>query len=381
MIIIYIMNIFQRLKILDKIQLYTNQKYFNIFKEVFLNDQLYDKKLIKVFDLQSKYNKKTNEYSNIKLKERTSNYWENLYHSFQLKKMNYIFKKQNDFISDSPEFISEIVIKYLQLLSKKIYKFLILVSVKFNIPINYLKQEYINLCSEEIKNIYKNILNCLWENNIKLNPIYLTNKKYIESFTKKNNPKAKRSSSIFLKEKNILIKNNDNLHDSYSLNSLVKNTNEENKDKNKIKNKIDYEIYSIAQGKYPSGYLVEKFLKQTDFDSLEKKSIINKKYKKLIKVNSISSFNNVKIKKKYKLSKFEDNKNNNKTFRNSFFPIIKKKEFLVKKKHKNIFLYYNKNLLNFSTRNSNLSTQLLRNWSNPNLKNKFFLSKEDMFYQ
>ena len=51
MIIIYIMNIFQRLKLLDKFQLYTNQKYFNIFKEVFLNDQLYDKKLIKVFDL------------------------------------------------------------------------------------------------------------------------------------------------------------------------------------------------------------------------------------------------------------------------------------------------------------------------------------------
>ena len=64
MIIIYIMNIFQRLKLLDKFQLYKS-KIFNIFKEVFLNDHFYDKKLIKVFDLQSKYNKKINEYSNI----------------------------------------------------------------------------------------------------------------------------------------------------------------------------------------------------------------------------------------------------------------------------------------------------------------------------
>ena len=79
MIIIYIMNIFQRLKILDKIQLYTNQKYFNIFKEIFLNDKSYKKKLIKVFDLQSKYNKKINDYTNSKLKERISNYWEKIY--------------------------------------------------------------------------------------------------------------------------------------------------------------------------------------------------------------------------------------------------------------------------------------------------------------
>ena len=376
------MNIFQRLKILDKIQLYTNQKYFNIFKEIFLNDKSYNKKLIKVFDLQSKYNKKINDYTNSKLKERISNYWENLYHSFQLKKMNYIFKKQNDFISDSPEFISEIVIKYLQLLSKKIYKFLILISVKFNYPINYLKEEYINLCTEEIKIIYDNILSSLRKNNKKkLNPIYQTNKNYIESLFKKKKPKLHNSSTTSLKGKNIIMKKyNNHLHHSHSLISLIKNTNEENKDKKKGKYLFDNEINSIAQGKYPSGYLVEQFLKQTDFDSPEKK-LLKKKCKKLIKVNSTSSFNKIKLQKKYKFTnKFEDNKNNNQTFRNTFFPNIKKNDFLFKKNKKNIFLY-NRDVLNFSTRNSSISNRFYRNWSNPQLKHKFFLSKEDMFYQ
>ena len=371
------MKIFQELKISNKIQLYINQKYFNIFKKVFLNDKSYDKKLIKVFDLQSKYNKKINEYTYSKLKERISNYWHNLYHSFQLKKMNYKYKTQNEFISDSPEFISEIVIKYLQLLSKKIYKLLILISVKFNLPINYLKEEYINLCSDQIKLIYDNILNYLWKRNKKLNPIYQTNKNYIQSLIKKN--RAKNSSTILLKGKNNIIKKN--IRRSYSLISLIKNTNEEIKEK-KVKNKkkkylFDNEIFSIAQGKFPSGYLVQQFLKQTEINSQEKKN----KYKKLIKVNSISTFNKIKIKKKYKLTnKFEDNKNNH-TFRNNFFPNIKKNEYLFKKNNKNIFLDYKREVLNFSTRNSNRSTQLNRNWSNPKIRHKFFLSKEDMFYQ
>ena len=51
------MNIFEKLKVSHKLKFFTNQKFFDIFKEIFINIESINKDLINIFDIQSKYNK------------------------------------------------------------------------------------------------------------------------------------------------------------------------------------------------------------------------------------------------------------------------------------------------------------------------------------
>ena len=150
------MNIFEKLKVSHKLKFFTNQKFFDIFKEIFINIESINKDLINIFDIQSKYNKNDSEEEKIlKLTERISIYWETVFLSINLTKMNYSLISHN--YSYKPDYVSEIIIKYLEYFSKEILKVLFHLSSKFNITIDYLKKEYIKLCLEKIKIIEEKI--------------------------------------------------------------------------------------------------------------------------------------------------------------------------------------------------------------------------------
>ncbi len=308
------MNIFQRLKVSHKIKLYTNQKYFNIFKEIFMNVDKINRNLINIFDIKSKYNNNGVEYTRSKLYERISVYWETLYNSLKLKKINYT-SLTPEFNFYKPEYVSELIIKYLELFTKGILKILFPLSSKYNISIDYLKREYINLCYEEIKKVNELI-------RIKLERKKKKNKKKISTSliqinknsiietnnTKTNNSFQKKSLLKISKEEKINFKNLNKFLSQSNLIKTIFKYNKEEKIKDNLKEEIkekekfefnntneEKEINSIAEGKFPSGHLVQQFLKQTDFESLEKQSR-EIKYK-LNRSSSIIKRNNKK--KKY----------------------------------------------------------------------------------
>ena len=400
------MNIFERLKISHKLKLFTNKKFFNIFKEIFNNIESINKDLINIFDIKSKYNKNdTDEEKLLKLNERISIYWEAVFFSIKPKKMNYSLISYN--YSYKPEFVSEIIIKYLEYFSKEILKVLFHLSSKFNISIDYLKTEYIKLCLEKIRIIDEEIKKELEMKKKKSKKkrnsriIWSNKNNNNESLSKKNNSFSKKSIIKIAKDdKNIYsvnIKKNLKLSQSKSISYYNKNNKENNiKEKESIENANkeyinDYkEFQSIADGKLPIGTLVQQFLKQTDFESLEKQSR-EIKYK-LNRSSSIIKRNNKKkntvigneIKNiKYRsLNEKQNIKNNNLSYllrslnwnKKILFPKI----ININQKIENRSLFLNERL-SLSTRNK--SSISMRNNSTSKIFKKFFLTKEDMFYQ
>ena len=438
------MNIFQRLKVSHKIKLYTNQKYFNIFKEIFMNVDKINRNLINIFDIKSKYNNNGVEYTRSKLYERISVYWETLYNSLKLKKINYTSLTQ-EFNFYKPEYVSELIIKYLELFTKGILKILFPLSSKYNISIDYLKREYINLCYEEIKKLNelirirlerkkkknkKKISTSLIQIN-KNSIIETNNTKTNNSFQKKNLLKISKEEKINFKNLNKFLSQSNLIKTIFKYNKeekIKENLKEEIKEKEKFEFNNTYEekeINSIAEGKFPSGHLVQQFLKQTDFDSLEKQSR-EMKYKSKIKEN----YSSLKKKKKFHLKNksmigkskkfnFDDkqNKKNEDSFisfnQKLFFPKIQKNKnknnnnkisnynsYYIsnynnynnnnsisnnygnsKKKQKSLLIFNNnKDPLNMSTINI-FTKNIFKHYSTPKVTNQLFLTKEDMFYQ
>ena len=398
------MNIFEKLKVSHKLKFFTNQKFFDIFKEIFINIESINKDLINIFDIQSKYNKNDSEEEKIlKLTERISIYWETVFFSIKPKKMNYSLISHN--YSYKPDYVSEIIIKYLEYFSKEILKVLFHLSSKFNITIDYLKKEYIKLCLEKIKIIEEKIkkeleLKKKKSKKKRISSIIWSNKNISnESFSLKNNSFSKKSLIKISKDDIYSINIKKNLKLSQS-NSKFSNYNKHNKEDNIKEKEIienehkenkneDKEFKSIAEGKLPLGTLVQQFLKQTDFESLEKQSR-DLKYK----LNNSCSNSKRKNKKKntvigtkIKNIKFTNlnekqnikNKELNYSLISSYFnkQLLLPKIFKINRKmdHRSLFL---KGKLSFSTRNK--PSLLMRNNSSKIYK-KFLLTKADMFYQ
>jgi hypothetical protein len=278
-------------------------------------------------------------------------------------------------------------------------------SSKFNITIDYLKKEYIKLCLEKIKIIEEKIkkeleLKKKKSKKKRISSIIWSNKNISnESFSLKNNSFSKKSLIKISKDDIYSINIKKNLKLSQS-NSIFSNYNKHNKEDN-IKEKAiienehkanineDKEFKSIAEGKLPLGTLVQQFLKQTDFESLEKQSR-DLKYK----LNNSCSNSKRKNKKKntvignkIKNIKFTNlnekqnikNKELNYSLISSYFnkKLLLPKIFKINRKmdHRSLFL---KGKLSFSTRNK--PSLLMRNNSSKIYK-KFLLTKADMFYQ
>lgn len=398
------MNIFERLKVSHKLKLFTNKKFFYIFKEIFINIESINKDLINIFDIQSKYNKNDKEEDKIlKLTERISIYWETVFLSINLTKMNYSLILDNN--SHKQEFVSKIIIKYLEFYSKGILKVLFHLSSKFNITIDYLKKEYIKLCLDRIKIINEKIKQELEmkkkskKKRRNLSIIWLNKNNSKDSFSVKNNSFSKKSIIKVSKDDKMIhskkIKKNLKLSNSNLL-CFQKNKNENKINENEINenkeyNNEDKEFKSIAEGNLPIGTLVQQFLKQTDYESLEKQSR-EIKYKLNNSISNIKRKNRKrntvignKIKNiKYKILNEKKNIQNDNlnclnissyTNKKYYFPKIVK----VNQKIDNRNFFFNEKI-NLSTRNLK-SNLLMRNNSISKIYSKFFLTKEDMFYQ
>ena len=302
-------NIFEQLNI-NGITFFTHKNYFPNFYNIFLNCSLNKENKKNFFEIN-----KNNEDYNPLLKARL--YW---------KKITKILYPNIKYINED-NFLK----CYLENYSRKIMKILIPASNKLQIPIDYLKKEYLNECKRLIdkknniinitKKTIKSILKSSSLKTIQKQPIFNNKNKFVnnninlETFRnlKKNNKKILKNKFIYLltdrkyfinkiiKEHNKTLRiNNDDL----KVNSIF---NKKNNNKT-INEKIfeDNDINYYINKNYHIGTTAQKFIGPTDNESLQQKSK-EIQFKYLIRNFSL---HNIKNKNKNDKTIIDQKKNN-----------------------------------------------------------------------